>query len=232
MPRAPRLELAGGMHHVTARTPKGLRLFRDAGDYAYYLDLLGPEIREREWSLRTFCLMPTHVHLLLVTPAADLGLGVKAVHERFVRTVHGVRGSHGHLFGSRFKNRIVMTDQHEFACLRYIARNPVTAGLCASPASWRWSAHRALAELATPPPFLDVPAVRRRMDAEVYRQFADASDRSVLEHLQVEQPRTWVAIAVDEQQIPISAVMAHLNVSRATAYRRLREARETKGTGP
>ncbi len=76
MPRGTRLEMAGAMHHVTARAPKGLALFREVRDRSLYIDLLASEVAQRDWSLRTFCLMGNHVHLLVVTPRPDLGLGI------------------------------------------------------------------------------------------------------------------------------------------------------------
>jgi putative transposase len=42
------------------------------------------------------------------------------------------------------------------AAHRYVARNPVRAGLCAEPRNWRWSSYRALIGLERPPIFLDV----------------------------------------------------------------------------
>jgi putative transposase len=44
------------------------------------------------------------------------------------------------------------------AC-RYVALNPVRAGLCNDPAEWPWGSYRALAGLERPPDFLDVKAV-------------------------------------------------------------------------
>ena len=38
--------------------------------------------------------------------------------------------------------------------MRYIALNPVRAGLATTPAAWRWSSHRAMAGLAAPPRWL------------------------------------------------------------------------------
>jgi hypothetical protein len=42
---------------------------------------------------------------------------------------------------------------------RYVALNPVRAGLCNDPAEWPWGSYRALAGLERPPDFLDVKAV-------------------------------------------------------------------------
>jgi hypothetical protein len=38
---------------------------------------------------------------------------------------------------------------------RYVARNPVEAGLCADPADWPWSSYAATIGKADPVPFVD-----------------------------------------------------------------------------
>jgi hypothetical protein len=49
------------------------------------------------------------------------------------------------LFQARFGSRLVTTDEQFAQLLRYVAYNPVKAGLCSSPGSWPWSSHGALA---------------------------------------------------------------------------------------
>lgn len=43
----------------------------------------------------------------------------------------------GHFWGDRFRSTIVQEDQHLLACLRYIDRNPVKAGLVSNPKHWQ-----------------------------------------------------------------------------------------------
>jgi REP element-mobilizing transposase RayT len=217
---------------VTARAPKGLALFRAATDRRLYLDLLAEQIGKRLWSLRTYCLMTTHVHLLVLTPETNLGLGMKALHERFVRFMHRDYAGHGHLFGDRFGNRLVLDDGHEFACLRYIARNPVAAGLCAAADEWEWSGHRALAGLTEPPPWLDLPAVRATIGATDYQALVATTDARLMNELAAHLPDTWIAHAVDDHHIPITHIAAALDIHVATAYRRLSAAREKRDSPP
>jgi REP element-mobilizing transposase RayT len=224
--------MAGGLHHVTARAPKGLFIFRSADDRRFYLELLASEVRIRDWSLQTYCLMTTHLHLLLTTPEPNLGLGIKAIHERFAQVLHRTYDGHGHVFGARFHNRPVLTEAHQIACLRYIARNPVTAGHCRTPADWRWSAHRALAGVIPSPAFLDVPAVHAILPPDAYRLLAATPDARLLHQLAATHPDTWIADAVDDHVIPITAVADHQGIHISTAYRRLHKARANKGTVP
>ena len=39
----------------------------------------------------------------------------------------------------RYKSLLVQTEDHYLECLRYIAWNPVHAGLCQRPELWPWS---------------------------------------------------------------------------------------------
>jgi putative transposase len=238
MPRDRRLELAGGMHHVTAKAPSGRVLFADSNDCERYLLLLEREVQEREWRLLTFCLMTNHLHLLLQTPATDLGAGLKRIHERFAIGVNKKRGQGGHLFGSRFDNKLVLTDRHVVACLRYIARNPVAASMCAVPEAFRWSGHAALAGLLDPPPWLDVAAAYAFLGREEnharasYVQLVALSNTALLEALRHHHPDRWILDAIDHHALRIDEIAGFLGVTRSTAYRRIAAVRATQGTVP
>lgn len=228
MPRRPRLEVENGLHHVTGRAPKGLVLFRDAADHRLYLDLLAAEVTERRWSLRTYCLMPNHVHLLVKTPEMDLGDGIKAVHERLARRVHQKYDGHGHVFGDRFFNGLVRTEEHEVACFRYIARNPVKARLCSTAEEWPWSAHRYLTGDSAAPAFLDVDAALSVVSPAGYRDLVSMEDVSLLDALANLHPETWMARAVDDHELSVAFLAQRTGWSQSTVYRRLAQARAAR----
>ncbi|HSD94810.1 MAG TPA: hypothetical protein VLA94_05235, partial [Syntrophales bacterium] len=48
----------------------------------------------------------------------------------------------GHLFQGRFKAYVVDKDDYLMELARYIALNPVKAGLVTSPGQWKWSSYR------------------------------------------------------------------------------------------
>lgn len=54
----------------------------------------------------------------------------------------------------------VSTDGHMLYAFRYIARNPVEAGLCRSPADWLWSSYRRTAGLDGRFAFVNDAAIR------------------------------------------------------------------------
>ena len=63
-------------------------------------------------------------------------------HRRFTAFVNARARTTGHLFQGRFAS-FAMDDDHFLNALRYLAFNPVRAGLAASPEAWPWSSVRA-----------------------------------------------------------------------------------------
>jgi REP element-mobilizing transposase RayT len=237
MPRNPRSELAGGVHHVIAKSPSGRLLFVEDRDRQLYLQLIAREVREHGWTVLTFCLLTNHVHVLVRTPDPNLGAGFKRINEDFARYVNRTRDQSGHVFGERFYNRLVLSDAHAVGCLRYIARNPVVAGICSDADEWRWSAHPALAGLVSPAEFLDVSAAYRLLGSDghaaaAYRRLVARSDQALLGALVRPGSDQWLLDAIDDYMIPVTEIAAFLDRTSASVYRRLRAARATEGTVP
>ena len=71
MARLARVVVPGIPHHVTQRGNRGLETFLREEDYATYRELLAERTREARVAVWAYCLMPNHVHLILVPPDAD-----------------------------------------------------------------------------------------------------------------------------------------------------------------
>jgi REP element-mobilizing transposase RayT len=231
MPRKKRVEVAGGIHHVTAKAPWGRVLFIDDDDRVRYLALLAKEVARRRWKALTYCQMTNHVHLLIQTPEPNLGAGMKALHERFAVDLNRRHRQHGHVFGARFDNRVVESDGHLLGCFRYIARNPVEAGMCSSPIEWAWSGHGALTGLSEPAGGIDVMAAMEWFGPSIgaariaYQQLVAPTTGTLLDELARKEPDTWLAAAVDDFCMPLDELIERLGVHPATAHRRLAAAR-------
>jgi putative transposase len=79
VPRPPRLQAAGGLYHVTAHSNVGRVVFQDDVERAQFLDVLQIGLARYGWSCRSYCLLSTHYHLLVVTPQADLAAGMQYI---------------------------------------------------------------------------------------------------------------------------------------------------------
>ena len=76
MARMARVVVPGYPHHVTQRGNRRQRTFFDDADYAYYLELLAEFSRLGRTEVWAYCLMPNHVHLVVV-PQEECGLWVR-----------------------------------------------------------------------------------------------------------------------------------------------------------
>jgi putative transposase len=139
MARIARVVAAGLPHHVTQRGNRRQEVFFGPQDYQAYLSLM------REWCIRhglrawAYCLMPNHVHLIVVPPSEQaLCRAVGEAHRRYTRAVNFRQGWRGHLWQGRFGS-FVMDDPYLMAAARYIERNPVRAGLVERAEQWSYS---------------------------------------------------------------------------------------------
>jgi putative transposase len=139
MPRPPRLELAGGVFHVTTRGNRRQRISRDDRDRRRFLALQADTASLAGWRPIAHCLMPNHFHLLIETPQPNLSKGMHRLNSRYAHYFNWRHDLTGHLFERRFDSRLVETEEHMEQALSYIALNPVKAGLCDHPWEWPWS---------------------------------------------------------------------------------------------
>ncbi len=83
--------------------------------------------------------MPNHVHLILVPGDPDgLRRALAPVHRYYAGHIHARLGRSGHFWQGRF-GCVAMDEEHLGAALRYVALNPVRAGLVQRAADWPWS---------------------------------------------------------------------------------------------
>ncbi|MFL5847162.1 MAG: transposase [Solirubrobacteraceae bacterium] len=144
MPRQPRIELAGGIHHVFARGVRAAPVFLDADDRRRYLGLLERAVQWQGWRCLAYCLLTNHLHLLIETPTANLGTGMRRMHSDYALAFNKRHGYSGYLFQGRYGSVLVKDDPQLVAVVRYIDQNPVEAGLVSTAEAWPWSSAAAL----------------------------------------------------------------------------------------
>jgi REP element-mobilizing transposase RayT len=139
MARARRVQIAGGIYHVTARGNRRQAIYQDDDDRRRFLGVRDRVVHRYGWRIHAYCLMTNHFHLLVETPDANLSRGMQRLNSEYA-TYFNTRFAHvGHLFQQRFVSRLIESEHYFLEALRYIAFNPVRAGLCEHPADWPWS---------------------------------------------------------------------------------------------
>lgn len=139
MPRLPRLVIPGLPHHVTQRGIRKKRTFFGVADYLAYIRLLKHYQSKAGVRIWAYCLMPNHVHMIVVPESeASLAKFFGPVHCRYATKVNADHDWQGHLWQQRFYST-VMDERHTLVAMRYVELNPVRSGLCQRAEEWRWS---------------------------------------------------------------------------------------------
>jgi REP-associated tyrosine transposase len=155
VPRAPRTHEADGTYHVTAHGLDDRPIFVDDFDRQTFVLRLDRVVQRFAWRVYAVCLMTTHFHLLIRLSEPNLAAGMQIVtgaHARTFNTRHRRRGA---LFEARYDDTHVVDDSHLLSAIRYVALNPVEAGIVARPQDWPWSTYRQLILEDRPWPFFD-----------------------------------------------------------------------------
>ena len=150
MPRKPRQEFPGAVVHVYARGNRKQAIYLDDDDRVIYLRILAQVVGRQRWRCLAYCLMKNHVHLLVETPEPNLATGMQRLHGLHAQQFNKRHRHSGHLFQGRYGAVVVKTDEQLLTVARYIALNPVEAGLCETAADWAWGSHAALIRDAAP----------------------------------------------------------------------------------
>jgi REP element-mobilizing transposase RayT len=157
----PRIEIPGGVHHVTSRAVSPEPLFVDDFDRSRLSRLLGRIVPRVGWIVHGYVFMTNHIHLVVRTPQPTLSRGMQLLLSQYALGFNERHGRRGHLVERRFKSRPVEDELHLYETLAYVDLNPVAAGLCASAQEHRWSSFRALAGLQPAPAFLAASSTLR-----------------------------------------------------------------------
>ncbi len=176
MARAPREWVDGGIYHVFARGSNRQAIFLNEGDCTEFDMLFGAAVRKHELDVFGWSFMPNHWHGVLRCPADGLSRFVKQLNQRYAIRFDRRWGRTAHVFENRFGAVLQKTEEQFLWTLRYVVRNPVEAGLCASPYDAKWTSFAATAGLESAPTYLraaEILAMFARTEDEARRRYLE-----------------------------------------------------------
>ena len=130
----------GGVYHVTSRTNNKTRVFENRLGRKIMLLVLEDAKDKFRFRLANFCIMPTHIHLLIEPrQGKSLSTIMHWIKTRSAKSWNFIHGSTDHLWGQRFFARAIRGRDEYESIMNYIDQNPVKAELVSSPAEWKAS---------------------------------------------------------------------------------------------
>lgn len=128
MARKLRIQFEGAICHVTIRGVGRRDLFDEDEDRERFLEQLETAVETDRVRLYLFCLMTSHVHLLVETPGGNLSRFMQRLQTAYTVYFNLRHGRAGHLMQGRYGAVLVEGDEYLRRLSRYVHLNPVHVG--------------------------------------------------------------------------------------------------------
>jgi putative transposase len=180
MPRIARVVVPGLPYHVTQRGNRREDVFFCDADWQRYLELALEYSIQFGLQILAYCLMTNHLHLLCIPLLANsLARVFKPVHARYAQYLNNRLGLCGRLWQGRFFS-CPMDDEHLWAAVRYVERNPVRAKMVVRAEDYPWSSAAAHCGLRLDPILSPLPLLRPPQTSIWSSWLADSEDQTLL----------------------------------------------------
>lgn len=149
MPRQPRLDTPGALHHIVGRGIERTKIFRTEEDRIDFVSRVADLCKEGAFIIYAWALMPNHYHLLARTGKKPLSDSMRRLLTGYVVNFNRRHKRYGHLFQNRYKSIICEDDPYLMELTRYIHLNPLRAGIVSRMKElkkYRWTGHRIIME--------------------------------------------------------------------------------------
>ncbi len=151
-------------------------------DYEVFIELLMESVEVWNVRIATYCLMPSHYHLLIQTPDANLSRCMRHINGVYTQRFNRFHECDGQLFRGRYRSILVDADSYLLQLVRYIHRNPLCAGMVENLDSYDWSGHKGYVSRARKWNWLHKEFVLtllsadRREQVRMYKEFVTQED--------------------------------------------------------
>jgi len=142
MTRPKRINLPGCVYHIICRGNRNDVVFGDDKDKEKFLEYLTQYIEPFEMRVHAYCLMDTHLHLMIESRKSNLSEFMRRLLTAYTVWFNRRHRTHGHVFAGRFKSLVVERGEYLVSVSRYIHRNPLEAGLVDNAEDYPWSSMR------------------------------------------------------------------------------------------
>ena len=131
MPRIPRLDTPGLLHHVMIRGIERRKIFNDDKDRENFVERLSILLPQTKTQCYAWSFLSNHAHFLLRSGPAGIAGLMRRLLTGYAVSYNKRHKRHGPLFQNRYKSIICQEDAYLQELVRYIHLNPLRAKIVA-----------------------------------------------------------------------------------------------------
>ncbi|MFZ4621188.1 MAG: transposase [Bacteroidota bacterium] len=139
----------GKYYHLYNRSNNFEKLFRNHGNYEYFLNKFMVYLKPNV-DVLAYCLMPTHFHFLIkVRENKEMQVQKKIglLLSSYTKAINKRHSRQGSLFQPHSKAKEVFDERYLLTLISYIHQNPIRSKLVARFSDWKYSSYREICEL-------------------------------------------------------------------------------------
>lgn len=158
MARKPRLFVPEAIYHVYCRVARGEFVFDEPYEANGFVEAVRKVSELHRWQVFAWCLMGNHYHLVVKTSSIPLWRTMQRLQSNVAREFNRRRKYLGRLWQSRYRARLIDSQDYFRQVISYVHLNPVAAAIVDDPADYENSGHREIIG-RRPSRLIDVPSV-------------------------------------------------------------------------
>ncbi len=180
MARPLRLEITGGLYHVTSRGNRRELIYEGDEDRSLWLETLSRVCARHNWRVHAYCLMDNHYHVVIEIAEGNLSKGMRQLNGVYTQAFNRRHNRVGHIFQGRYKAILVEKEAYLLELVRYVVLNPMRAHMIKNIDNWPWSSYLATTGKRDAPEWLEVDWLlshfgkQRKKAREKYTDFVRA----------------------------------------------------------
>jgi REP element-mobilizing transposase RayT len=116
-------------------------IVHDDHDRRVLVDRLADVSAAHDWHCMAYCVMSTHLHVIVRTFAPNLGGGMQQLLGWYAYGFNKRHAREGPLFQGPFWSRRIFTEEQLLRSVLYVMLNPVEAGACPHPIGYPWCSY-------------------------------------------------------------------------------------------
>ena len=147
MPRGPRLDEPGTLHHVIMRGIEKGNIVLDNADRGNFLRRMSTLAQTTETGIYAFALMDNHVHILLESGPSGISIFMRRLLSGYAQYFNKRHKRVGHLFQNRYKSIVCEEEAYFEKLVAYIHLNPLRAGVVETLehlSTYPWTGHASI----------------------------------------------------------------------------------------